>query len=183
MTGIKVLVTMFLAVALVGCGNTIAGAGPARLPSYDRWQTDVTAVMNPVIPWLRNRMERGARKPAIVLDIDNTALETHYNPGEPNKPVLAVAGWAKRNNVSVLFVTLREASDRGSTMSQLGRAGYAVDGLCMKTSGEKTKPRCREVFAADGYTITANIGNRETDFDGGDYEKAYRLPDYDGRLD
>ncbi len=182
MTRIKVLVAMFATVAFVGCGNTAAKLSPAQLPSYDQWQTDVITVMDPVIPWLQDRVKRGAEKPAIVLDIDNTALETNYNPGAPNKPVLAVSEWAKANNVSVLFVTLREESDREATRSQLTEPGYAVDELCMRTTGEQTKPRCREAFAADGYTITANIGNSETDFDGGDYEKAYRLPNYDGRL-
>ena len=34
----------------------------------------------------------------------------------------------------------------------------------------------------NGFTIIANIGNRSTDFVGGNYERAYRLPNYGNRL-
>jgi hypothetical protein len=30
----------------------------------------------------------------------------------------------------------------------------------------------------EGYTIVANVGNRSTDFLGGSYQRAFRLPDY-----
>ena len=50
----------------------------------------------------------------------------------------------------------------------------------------ESKPRCRALFREQGFTLIANIGNNPTDFragpDGIDYEKAYRLPNYNGRL-
>ena len=33
-----------------------------------------------------------------------------------------------------------------------------------------------------GFTLVANVGNNKTDFQGGGYEKAYRLPNYGGQL-
>ncbi len=44
------------------------------------------------------------------------------------------------------------------------------------------KERCRSTYVAQGYTIIANVGNHSTDFTGGDYERAYRLPNYHNRL-
>jgi hypothetical protein len=35
---------------------------------------------------------------------------------------------------------------------------------------------------ADGYTVVANVGNRATDFEGGDYERAFSLPNYGNQL-
>ena len=34
----------------------------------------------------------------------------------------------------------------------------------------------------NGYRMIANIGNRRTDFVGGNYMRAYRLPNYGNRL-
>ena len=60
-----------------------------------------------------------------------------------------------------------------------------VDRLCMRRKGEtlpQGKQRCRAKFAAKGFTLIANVGNNPTDFVGGGYEKAYRLPNYGGQL-
>jgi hypothetical protein len=47
---------------------------------------------------------------------------------------------------------------------------------------QHSKQRCRASFRADGFRIVANVGNRSTDFVGGGYERAFKLPDYGGRL-
>ena len=44
------------------------------------------------------------------------------------------------------------------------------------------KQRCRRHFVAEGYTLIANVGNRRTDFLGGNYRRAFRLPSYRNRL-
>lgn len=41
---------------------------------------------------------------------------------------------------------------------------------------------CRKQYEQQGYTLVANVGNRSTDFEGGHYEKGFKLPDYDGQL-
>ena len=166
--------------------STVASAGSAAaagLPSYEQWQSDVQEAVAPAVSWLTDRVAQGGSKLAIVLDIDNTSLETEYHPGQPNKPVLKVAQWADQHNMSVLFVTARTSS--ASARSQLSSAGYPIDAICTRDSGEGTaegKQRCRASLAGQGYTITANIGNRSTDLEGGDYERGFKLPDYDGQL-
>ena len=184
---IKVFVVAVLAtLTLANCGSTSrhSAADATGVPGYDQWQKDVTNVTGSAMSWLQGRVGQGGEKLAIVLDIDNTAIETHFHPGQPNRPVLRVAQWAKSHNMSVLFVTLRDDKNRDATTQQLNSAGYAVDGLCMRTTGELTKPRCRQGFVAAGYTLTANIGNRSTDFSGGnEYERAFQLPDYNGGLE
>ncbi|MCC2273923.1 hypothetical protein LKL35_00445 [Streptomyces sp. ET3-23] len=165
-------------------GATAAQAAPVRaVPGYQTWQADVEQAVAPVIPWLQNRLGEGVEKPAIVLDIDNTALETYYHASRANGPVLNVARWAEEHGVAVLFVTARTSS--ASARQQLEDAGYPVDAVCTRDHGESKgegKARCREELTGDGYTITANIGNRSTDFEGGYFEKGFKLPDYNGQL-
>ncbi|WP_424889097.1 HAD family acid phosphatase [Streptomyces sp. XH2] len=152
-------------------------------PDYRTWQADVQKAVAPAVPWLRGRSAGHGGKPAIVLDIDNTALETYYHPGRADKPVLEVAEWAHAHHMAVLFVTARTSSS--SARQQLEDAGYPVDAMCVREHGESKgegKARCRKELTRNGYVITANIGNRSTDFVGGYYEKGFKLPDYDGGL-
>ncbi|MGW1076676.1 HAD family acid phosphatase [Streptomyces sp. NPDC002537] len=178
------LAAVALPTASLGTAVTAqAASGRAAVPGYQTWQADVKEAVAPAIPWLRDRAGGGGDKPAIVLDIDNTALETYYHPGQADKPVLKVAQWANEHNVAVLFVTARTSSS--SARQQLEDADYPVDAVCTREHGESKgegKARCREELTEDGYTITANIGNRSTDFEGGYYEKGFKLPDYDGQL-
>lgn len=176
------------ALAVIAMPSVLLATAPtaqaASAPSYQTWQSDVTAAVSPAIPWLRERREDGGRRLSIVLDIDNTALETYYHPGHANKPVRDVAQWADAHGMNVLFVTARTSSS--SAAAQLRAAGYPVDGICTRRHGESRgegKARCRRDFTKDGYTITANIGNRSTDFEGGYYEKRFQLPSYGDLLD
>ncbi len=61
-----------------------------------------------------------------------------------------------------------------------------MDGICVRSPADSdksaTKQRCRNQYTTQGYTITANIGNRPTDFEGTNYEKPFKLPDYNGQL-
>ncbi|MEV4505820.1 HAD family acid phosphatase [Streptomyces klenkii] len=172
------------AVAAPAQGATRAqDASGKAAPSYQAWQADVKKAVGPAVPWLRGRSAERGGKPAIVLDIDNTALETYYHEGRANKPVLEVAEWAHEHHMPVLFVTARTSSS--SARKQLEHAGYPVDAICTREHGESKgegKARCRKELTRDGYAITANIGNRSTDFEGGYYEKGFKLPDYGGLL-
>jgi hypothetical protein len=147
----------------------------------------VSQAMEGAHGYLEQRVDRGGGRLAINLDIDNTSIASHYDPGDPVPQVLEFAQHARALGVDVLFNTGRVDTDslRGSTLRQLDRNGYVVGELCMRREGEPTiesKQRCRQQFVNDGYTIIANVGNRDTDFVGGDYERAFRLPSYDEEL-
>ena len=165
---------------------TLAGPAPAhaRLPGRKAWLADVSEAMAGSVARLDRRAERGGRL-AINLDIDNTALATHYDQGDATPDVLRFARRAHRHGMAVLFNTARSRDDARRTVGVLRRAGYPVDGICARRAGEQvvdSKQRCRRSFAADGYTVVANVGNNPTDFRGSGYERAYRLPNYGGRL-
>ena len=110
----------------------------------------------------------------------------YYDAGKAVPATLRLARYAKSKGVYVLFNTGRNVKHAQAAPSrQLRRAGFPVDGLCAHYKGEslaQSKQRCRRSFVNNGFTLIANVGNRSTDFVGGNYERAYRLPNYGNRL-
>ncbi|MCP2261611.1 HAD superfamily, subfamily IIIB (Acid phosphatase) [Streptoalloteichus tenebrarius] len=173
---------LLTALAVSTATATTAHAAGESLPSYEQWQSDVRRSLEGVDQYLDGARGQGA---AIVLDIDNTALETEYHRGRANRPVLDAERHAKRLGMTVLIVSARRVGHEQSALDELRRAGYEPDKICLKRSGEHNaegKLRCRKQFTQQGYRITANIGNRDTDFQGGYYDRKFKLPDYGGQL-
>ncbi|MFT4264138.1 MAG: HAD family acid phosphatase [Nocardioides sp.] len=145
------------------------------------------AAMKPALPYLETRVARsgGGANLAVVLDIDNTSLATHYAWPEPVRPTLRFARRAHELGVKVFFVTGRRTADANAQHPRLRRAGYTVAGICGRQDGESLtagKIRCRKALVARGFTIIASVGNLPTDFKGGYSERTFDLPDYGGRL-
>lgn len=171
-------------------GGTLVGAPPASaepLPSKDAWKAESEQIMRGSVAYVERRAS--ARHPherlALNLDIDNTALATHYEPGVAVAPVLRLARRAQQLGVAVQFNTARPRADLASAKRMLERAGFPVDRICGKPKGVKMvagKKRCRAASVRAGYTIIANVGNSATDFKGGNYERRYKLRSYGGKL-
>jgi predicted secreted acid phosphatase len=170
-----------------------ATAAAAADVDYDTWQKDCRAVMDQALPYLKQRIAntKPGEKQALVLDIDNTALETDFGfsyPQPANRPVLEAAEYAQDHGVSVFFVTARPGIIASVTDYNLEHVGYEVSGLHVRgfldlfkdVAAYKTAQRV--AIESKGYTIIANIGNSATDLSGGHAEKTYKLPDYDGQL-
>jgi len=148
------------------------------------WLADVTSAVVGAADYVHGR--RSVVRPAIVLDIDNTAFEPYST--RPTAPVLAVAERAEQDGYEVLFATGRRA-DAGETMDQLRGAGYPAnwyEDICFRdpraASLAASKTACRAAWASQGYTIVANIGNQREDLIGANSGKTYLLPSY-GYLD
>ncbi|MFC9591848.1 HAD family acid phosphatase [Streptomyces sp. NPDC056944] len=161
---------------------------------YTTWRRDVAAVVAEARPYIEARAENAGReKQAIVLDIDNSSLETDFHPfWELPTPAIAdvraLVRDAHARGVAVFFVTARPGIIYSLTDWNLKKAGYPVDGLYVRSlpdlfsevSAYKTEKRAE--IEAKGYTIIANIGNNTTDLVGGHAERAFKLPDYGGKL-
>ncbi|MFF8102445.1 HAD family acid phosphatase [Streptomyces sp. NPDC016640] len=173
----------------------VSGAvtGAAAAVDYDTWQRDCQAVMAQALPYLKQRIADPGpgEKQAIVLDIDNTALETDFGfsyPQPANKPVLEAAAYAQERGVAVFFVTARPGIIHAPTAYNLDEAGYESAGLYVRgffdlfRNVAEYKTAQRADIESKGYTIIANIGNSPTDLSGGHAEKTFKLPDYDGQL-
>jgi predicted secreted acid phosphatase len=173
--------------------TAVATAAAAEDVDYTTWQADCLTVMNQALPYLKQRIAavKPGEKQALVLDIDNTTLETDFGfsyPQPANKPVLDVAKYAQERGVSLFFVTARPGIISGVTDYNLKYVGYKVSGLYVRglfdlfkdVAAYKTAQRVN--IESKGYTIIGNIGNSATDLSGGHAEKTFKLPDYDGQL-
>ncbi len=187
-----------MAVTAVSTAALVSLAAPAEAATtedvdYTTWQQDCRTVMDQALPYLKQRIAaaKPGEKQAIVLDIDNTTLETDFGfsyPQPANEPVLDVAEYAQDHGVSLFFVTARPGIIYSVTDYNLEHVGYDVSGLYVRSfidlfkdvAAYKTAQRV--AIENKGYTIIANIGNSATDLSGGHAEKTYKLPDYDGQL-
>jgi hypothetical protein len=184
-------VTLALTGPVASSGQVAVGEGETAhrgLPSQKQWREDVAREMRGSKAYVDRRVSRGAgKKLAINLDIDNSALATHYRPGHPTPKVFSFARHARRQGVALLFNTARRGAKLDKARDLLKDAGYKVTRLCGRTKAKQTivqgKRRCRARFVDQGFTLIANVGNNRTDFKGPkNYGRAYRLPNYGGRL-
>jgi predicted secreted acid phosphatase len=167
---------------------------------YDR---DLVAVDSDARGYLEAKLAswppNSKRKPAIVLDIDETSLSNYtgllatgftqvgnvINPvtatGKAIKPTLALYQRARLKGVAVFFVTGRPPQIAAITALNLMNEGYdkGWDGLSTKPVDAKTaqfKSSTRAAIEARGYEIVANVGDQESDLDGGHADRAFKLP-------
>ncbi|WP_280339030.1 HAD family acid phosphatase [Nocardia neocaledoniensis] len=174
-------------------GSSSLSGDKSELPPYAQWISEITPVVAEAKAYLSTRLP-GAVKPAIVLDIDNTSLETTYNTGliiPAIQPVLGLATWAKQQGAAIIFVTGRPALVNAYSEANLTSVGYPVDGLygsapTTLSAGNaglaEYKTASRADIESQGYTIVANIGNSPSDLSGGHAERTFKFPDYDGAL-
>ncbi|MGW7459136.1 HAD family acid phosphatase [Streptomyces sp. NPDC054797] len=162
---------------------------------YGTWQRDVASVIDAARPAIEQRIAASpaGEKPAIVLDIDNTSLETDFHwfwtfPTPAISKVRDLTRYANERGVAIFFVTARPGIIHSLTEHNLKAVGYPVSGLYVRdlpdlfdeVSAYKTGKRAE--IEALGYTIIANIGNSPTDLVGGHAERTVKLPDYGGKL-
>jgi hypothetical protein len=167
-----------------------AAVSAQALPAYETWLADVNTVTGQAAGYLGDRLPDSSVRAAIVLDIDNTALQTTYRPGltSPATPsVRTIAKEAAADGAAVFFVTARPAVLGWQTEINLKSVGYPVAGIYTRPwfntqPDAALKTAARQSIEAQGYRIVANIGNNTSDLTGGYAERTFKLPDYDGQL-
>jgi predicted secreted acid phosphatase len=145
-----------------------------------------------------------AKKPALVLDIDETSLNNYpcfnANGGIPYdtivniqcvtaydapavKPVFSVFKRAKRLGVKVFFITARPEAIRDGTLQNLHAAGYKGKYELILQPGDYTqdskipyKSGARKQIEDRGFHIIANVGDQRSDLKGGYSERTFKLP-------
>ncbi|MFJ9952549.1 HAD family acid phosphatase [Kitasatospora sp. NPDC091207] len=195
------LATPAIAAPVAPAAAPKAAAAPAQAPAAAsassgtvteaQWLADVTAAIAPARAYVEQRTaEQTNEKRAIVFDIDNTTLATHFHPFAMSgiKPVVELAQYARARGVAIIFVTARVDFIAPITRHSLTEAGYTVDELHGRDLCDLFKPVQqyktdeRVKVENEGYTIIASVGNNWTDLDGGHAERTFKLPDYNGLL-
>lgn len=169
-----------------GASVTSTNDSVIALASEAQWLADVARALVGAKDYLDSQQSVAHR--AIVLDVDNTAVIGESPRGRAVPAVLDVATRAEQDGYEVLFASSRP-DDSGATVDELRSAGYQVDSssnVCHRdpraASVEASKTACRTAWAAQGFTIVANIGNRQEDLTGPSSGRTYLLPSY-GYLD
>ncbi len=166
------------------------------------WEEQVTQITTEARERLAAELP-SATRPAIVLDIDDTALSSFAiqrrlgfgwvpsawdewvrSSGAPaHAGVLALYRYALEQGVAVFFVTGRREHLREPTERQLRAAGYGRwVGLYLKPDdySEKSvvpyKTAQRQAIADLGFEILLNVGDQWSDLDGGNARVTYKLP-------
>ncbi|MEU9252446.1 HAD family acid phosphatase [Streptomyces sp. NPDC048270] len=162
---------------------------------YATWQRDVATAVDAARPAIERRIAASpaGERPAIVLDIDNSSLETDFHwfwtfPTPAISKVRELTRYADERGVAIFFVTARPGIIYSLTERNLRSVGYPVTGLYVRdlpdlfdeVSAYKTGKRAE--IEGRGYTIIANIGNNQSDLVGGHAELTVKLPDYGGKL-
>ncbi len=172
---------------------------------YDSGQyaADTATVTGRLQSYVDVRLKQGVRKPAVVFDIDDTALLSYpyerkmdftYDSktwqeweAEDKFPAiratLLLARRLSHEHVAVFFVTGRRQIENALTKRELADAGYAAPaGLFLRPAADHAKSvipfksSARAAIASRGYTILASLGDQWSDLRGGHAERLYKLP-------
>lgn len=177
-----------------------------RYHDTGEYERAVNAVVQEARQYLKTRVTQpftAGKKPAIVLDIDETSL-SNYNDmkrldfggtiqqirleedkgTDPAiKPTLALYQFANDHHLAIIFLTGRYEYERESTEKNLRDTGYTHwDKLIFRygkyasTKASVYKTAMRKKLTENGYEIILNMGDQLSDIDGGYAEKTFKLP-------
>jgi predicted secreted acid phosphatase len=170
------------------------------------WKKAVTKQVTKAKAYLAKRThgKHKAKKPALVLDIDETSLNNYpcFNEkgGIPYdavvnvqgvtafdapavKPGLSLFKRAKQLKVKVFFITARPEQIEDGTLKNLRSAGYKGKyELFLQPADYKQdskipyKSGARKKIQKRGFHIIANVGDQQSDLKGGYSERTFKLP-------
>ncbi len=166
------------------------------------YQVDLADAAAPAKAWITQRSHSGTSKSAVVFDIDETTLSNlghmkqadwGYQSDSWSKwvmtgkataltPVREIYQTAKANHVTVFFITGRRESEKAATARNLRQQGMGeYQAIYVRSDASKTpvglfKTSVRKRITEQGYTIIANIGDQQSDLDGGYAERTFKLP-------
>ncbi len=166
-----------------------------------RWEYDLARQVSRAMQSLTTALaDRRPDRPAIVLDVDDTALSSYACldrvefvrerggcGSRSDLPAIAptrtLAHFAQSRGVEVHFITGRRERLRSATVANLRRAGYSGRWrLHMRPDAQRAarrdgwKARTRRALVRGGRTILVNVGDQRSDLDGGWARRAFKLP-------
>jgi len=208
-TGLVVLIALLIAAVPALAATEPTGQSAAQIRSYyssGAWSKAVSKQAKKAKAYLvkRTHGRHKARKPALVLDIDETSLDNYpcltTNGGIPYsagpyaacvvkydapavKPIRSLFKLAKGLGVKVFFITARPDAIRDGTLQNLRKAGYKGKYELILQPGDYTqdskvpyKSGARKAIQKRGFHIIANVGDQQSDLKGGYSERTYKLP-------
>lgn len=181
----------------VGAGELVSAL--VKYHDSGEYESDLTSVDQAAQSYLDAHLATGHGKPAIVLDIDETSLSNYTGilasgftaggtvaqaasgTGTAIAPTLALYHDAIAHQVAVFFVTGRPSEIQAPTESNLKNVGYdegwnAIDFKPAEADTEQFKSSTRAAIKKAGYRILVNVGDQQSDLDGGHAARDFKLP-------
>jgi hypothetical protein len=150
---------------------------------------------------VRKAKKAKRRRPAVVLDIDETTLSNYSaidadnftfgtnsvneavnQVGKAIAPTLKLFNDAKAAKITVFFITGRGEAVRAPTEQNLQREGFSGwKTLYLKPAGSSLstvqyKTGARKDIESQGYRIVANVGDQFSDLAGGHAMRGFKVP-------
>jgi len=210
------LLPLLLCLLAAACARPASGVPNlwethAAITSYHasgRYEADVARATAEAKAFIAQSLKEGAKKPAIVLDVDDTSLSSFdfarargfwfqkdaYDAHEAEAampaiaPVRELANWAGKEGVKVFFVTGRSQALCPATRLNLERQGYtSIDGVTCRPPRKEGEPRkpasvwkpeVRAAIEAEGYDVLMTMGDQESDITGGHAKRGFKLPNH-----
>ena len=113
----------------------------------------------------------------VIFDIDDTLINTYS--GRVIEPMKELYNFFVRKGIRVYILTARDPYYRFSTEDQLGRNGinqYKELFMVGNTSKGREKRMVRKMIESKGYKILFNIGDSDSDFEGGHSLYKVKIP-------
>jgi predicted secreted acid phosphatase len=199
------------AAALLAPGAAASAKEPAAPASADAivayhdsgdWARDTTRAIGRAERFLADHASRtGSRRPALVLDIDDTALSGYdcLHAADFDRSALSACAedatltaipqtlelynQARHRDVTVFFVTGRREAMRAATRRNLREQGFHGSlRITMRGNGrrrgsnEAYKARSRRAIERRGYRIVVNVGDQRTDLSAGPGLRQIKVP-------
>ena len=177
-----------------------------RYHDSGQYEKDINRTVHEAMRYLTWRLQNPSyikgKKPAIVIDIDETALSNYAgllrldfggtqahirqaeNQGDdPAIPsVLKLYQFAQSHDIAVFFITGRIEEDRDIAAQNLKNAGYEHwqqlilrNATYRHTKAGVYKAAMRKEITQQGYDILLNIGDQKSDLTGGYADKSFKL--------
>ena len=199
------LTALFVAAAV---GVTVAKEPPApATPTVVRayhdsgqWAKDTKAAFAKATKALQKSVAKKVKRATLVMDIDDTSLSTYdcASPGDftsaatatciigAKLPVipqaLALAKYAVKKKVKLVFITARPQSIEALTRANLALAKYPKYTLVMKpvttepVASSAYKTAARKALVDGGARIVLSVGDQQSDLVGGFAGTTVKIP-------
>lgn len=185
-------------------GDYLDGDGRHQCSFDSAWASEVAAVIAEAKAYLANRLDDGVRQPALILDVDDTAVTTY--PYLANKgfglrqnrellpaipPTRDLACWAHARDVAIFYITERPVERHDDTVVNLRHVGFPEPTeLFLRTRAAPyprylPAPDCppaafksatRAHIRSMGYHVLASVGDQHSDLSGGHVDRTFKLP-------
>lgn len=185
-------------------GDYVGDDGRHHSSPTSAWSRDVMAAVARARNYLERRMQDAVDRPALILDVDDTALSSYpylanneFGARQNREvlpaiaPVLGLARYAGDHAVALFFITERLTERRDDTLANLLHVGFpAPTELFLRARTPPfpsylTQPDCgtvefksatRAYIESFGYRILLCIGDQHSDLAGGHAEMTVKLP-------